>query len=466
MTTCIVFYQAEVDITKCGPSKSRPTQHEIWQFRDPEAETTSIGMDGKTTYDPNLRKSKSVRNKFAVLPRELYRINGLFLKLEIGVGSKHVYEEGDFMKEHYDSRQPNESGGLPHIMTLILTRDLSHLMVNGKPLEAPEKSPYGTGIYGVLFSLNCPHEVTPVKEPRVSFVFPVFGIYDPITNISKQIKCRRRGIPQSITDHVFTKVKEVVASLLQHGKNKNTTDDLRQMYGYIKALGNESISLRTEKLLALDDTWYEPSDGAYGRVVDTPWLKCSYICDNKLYTIYQKSVNVKEMAKYGNFVQSVEGVPAFLTCLLNLKDDILQLAEDEESDEEDDESDDDDNEEEQPEENPEQKQKNQVDVFPPGQPFAIICSGRYFQDHVAPQGLTPIDRKIYDRLVQEERKVQFIPVAEKPLMTTFYIQRSGRVTRAQPTHRIGYTTDIWAEFDDSNSYDPRYTLVYGVFLVV
>ena len=466
MTTCIVFYQPELDITKCGPSKSRPTQYEIWQFRDPEAEATSIGMDGKTTYDPTLRKSKSVRNKFTVLPREVYRIKDLFLKLEIGVGSKHMYEEGDFMKEHFDSRQPDESGGLPHIMTLILTRDLSHLIVNGKPLEAPDKSPHGTGIYGVLFSLNCPHEVTPVKKPRVSFVFPVFGIYDPIANISKQIKCRRPGKPQSITDHVLTKVEEVIDSLLQRGKNKNTTDELRQMYGYIKALDNENICLRTERLLALDDTWYEPGDNAVGRVVDTPWLKCLYIRDNKLYTIYQKSVNVKEMAQYGNHVQSVEGVPAFFTCLLNLKDDIHQLAEAEESDDDDDEDEDDEDDDEQPEENPEQKQENQVDVFPPGQPFAIICSGRYFQDHIAPRDLTPIDRKIYDRLVKEERKIQFIPVAEKPLMTTFYIQRSGRVTRTPPTHRIGYTTDIWAEFDDSSSYDPRYTLVHGVFLVV
>jgi len=449
MTTCIVFQEADsVDITRCGPNSSRPSQDEIWQFDDSNAKPTDIGMEGKVTYDPTLRKSKSIRNRFLVKPQDLYQMNQLFPKLHIGIGSKHFYEEGDFMKEHFDSRLPPDQEGLPHIMTLILTRDLAHLKVNGKLLEPPNPN-YQTTIFGVLFSLNCPHEVTPVKKKRVSFVFPVFGIYDPIATISKDIKSRNSNHPQSISQFVLDQVDQVV-ELEEQGQRKDY--DLRILLGYVNALDNHDIHMRTQRLLSLDDAWYA-SDQCQDlkgllQVTDAPWLKYFYIQNKKRQIAYTQEVDISQLSQEGKQVQSVEGVPAFLNCLLNLQQDMQNLIEFEISEEQEDDED-----------------VQEDEPFPVNQPFALVCSGRYYQDHKAPQHLTPVDRKIYDRLLEGERKMQFVPVATLPSLPIYYIQRSGNISTKAPIHKIGYTTDIYAEFDDSNSYDPRFSLVNGVFLV-
>lgn len=443
MTTCIVFQFSDlVDIAKCGPSSSRPSQYEIWQFNDSAAKPTDVGMEGKVTYDPTLRKSKSVRNMFLVNPEDLYQMNQLFRKLHIGVGSKHLYEEGDFMKEHFDSRLPDQER-LPHIMTLILTRDLAHLKVNGKFLEAPNPN-YQTAIYGVLFSLNCPHEVTPVKNKRVSFVFPVFGIYDPIATISKAIKCQKPNLPQSITQFVLDQVDQVV-ELEEQGQRKDY--DLRILLAYVNVLDNHDIHMRTQRLLSLDDSWYsDECQNLKGllQVSDSPWLKYFYMQNKQRKIAYTQEVDISQLSQQGKQVLSVEGVPAFLNCLLNLQQDIQNLIDQEKEEDED---------------------VQEDEPFPINQPFALVCSGRYYQDHIAPQHLTPVDREIYNRLLHEERKIVFVPVATLPSLPIYYIQRSGTITTKKPSHKIGYTTNIYAEFDDSSSYDARFSLVNGVFLV-
>ncbi len=150
----------------------------VWEIKTEVPSTVSI--DNKDVYDPVLRKSASIKKQFVIRrPRCFGR---LFTNFKIGVGSKHIYVTGDFMKKHRDVRLP-DMDGLAHTMTLVVLTRLDYYH-GGRLKINNEEVPLHFDSYDehllILFPINAVHEVTEVTSgERQSFVFPVYGECNP-----------------------------------------------------------------------------------------------------------------------------------------------------------------------------------------------------------------------------------------------------------------------------------------------
>ena len=135
---------------------------DAWKCTE-EVEPTPVHIDDTNVVRLDLRSSQRIKHKFQlkIIPVQLAEY---FTDIAVGIGSKHMYVEGDFMKEHTDLRlpnialpehnskpyhkqvqftthfdfdydrqemQPENTSELPHIMTLVITDTLSHFKLDG-----------------------------------------------------------------------------------------------------------------------------------------------------------------------------------------------------------------------------------------------------------------------------------------------------------------------------------------------
>lgn len=113
-------------------------------------------------------------------------IQKLFSKVQFGLGTEYTIDGNHrFMKECFEEKKP-DLNGLPHIMTLIVTRDPKTLKVSGKNVSQHFKQRITKGYIsrssepdmtetGVFVPLECSYEFLP-SFTRFT-IFPVYGFY-------------------------------------------------------------------------------------------------------------------------------------------------------------------------------------------------------------------------------------------------------------------------------------------------
>ena len=238
MVTCIVH-----DLS--GP----PEHHLIFYTLDEKinpatltcTEPSTVGRHQRTMIEPLYRQSKSLRNQFRIdqtNPQNQICLakycGSYFHDYFIGLGSKHQYDQGDFMKPHYDTRHPDLQN-MPHCMTLVITIEtpayqggdliIDHQLIN-------KENPFSDGRW-IMFPLTALHEVTPVTlGTRFSYCFPVYGNYKPI-EVEKYLF---HGTIYELKTLVFYRLQ----SLMLQYPDVNNHEQQKQMYiqalGYIAAL--------------------------------------------------------------------------------------------------------------------------------------------------------------------------------------------------------------------------------------
>lgn len=153
-----------------------------WSFDDPHLVDSTVRKNNQSVVDKSFRDSKTSTEEYKYTSSRIENVAGSFT---IGLGKKHVYFPGNFMKEHCDTRIAEN-----HVGTLILTDSIAELRLRGmvvndidqkRKLGEEEFSSNRTGllglerVYTLFIPLNMPHQVLPVEKTRVSFSFPLFG---------------------------------------------------------------------------------------------------------------------------------------------------------------------------------------------------------------------------------------------------------------------------------------------------
>lgn len=116
--TAVLFFKGFNDVCIQDIVTNKPVS--LWaafDHEDQDASPSQVAIHGEMVDRPELRQSKSVRDRYTISHLST-NIRLLFTKIKVGLGSKHIYAPGDFMKEHYDTRLPDES-----------TTDLKHITV-------------------------------------------------------------------------------------------------------------------------------------------------------------------------------------------------------------------------------------------------------------------------------------------------------------------------------------------------
>ena len=123
---------------------------------------------------------------------------------------------------------------------MIITDDISRLRIKGKPVKQAENMIYKYNT--IIFSIDYPHEVVTGYKDRISFTFPVYGIYDPYHKIP-DFSCR----------DIFQKVLE---------KMDDKKLSLEKIQGYIRSLEFSDEDYKISSLLKhLNDD--ETEDGYF-----------------------------------------------------------------------------------------------------------------------------------------------------------------------------------------------------------
>ena len=156
-----------------------------WTFTD-GATPSMMTLNGLRTTDVTKRKSTSIVDAFRcnehltdavwTLLREDDPSTGIY----IGLGSKHIYHTGDYLKTHTDrDRPPPAELSIPsipytHTHTLVVFPTHGYqggkFAIDGLPVDE-EQYEYR----GILFTRGMPHSVEPVTGgTRVSFSFPIY----------------------------------------------------------------------------------------------------------------------------------------------------------------------------------------------------------------------------------------------------------------------------------------------------
>lgn len=243
-----------------------PTLIDVWKLRD--GDLSKVGIAGNDVVRQDLRSSTSIRNRFEIHSPSF--LKNLFNGVKLGVGSKHIYTKGDFMRKHRDARLP-DLDGLPHIMTLVVfDRDGynrsspftgGELMINDVDvLDIYAKRESRTNYYNrpdgnimVLFPITSIHEVKPVLSgERHTFVFPVYGNFDQFGRIMRSMG--RNTSYTTVYDEILDDLPDMVDSAdYQRG----------QFLGKLEVLDNSSICKTFVKYRkAFDDC--VPSEHAHG----------------------------------------------------------------------------------------------------------------------------------------------------------------------------------------------------------
>lgn len=425
--TCIVFTSSYLRITHIEDSKI-----DVWNLREGEAST--VGIKGEVSYQPELRSSVSIKNKFNIAYKNDSDYMQYFTKIKIGIGSKHIYPVGGFMKEHYDTRLPDLDGRLPHIMTLVITNSISTFRVNGK-------KPYTrhtANFYSVLFSLNCPHERLPVKKETHSFVFPVYGVFNP-----------GHSLKPVNSDSIFTVVQ---------GALHDERLEIEQKQAYIDSLGDEELSCLFVKYMFFHEKEPDSSrrHGVEKEDVIPTAVQITYTdSENQTHTMeivddcetvtipFGKNIKVtKKVMSDKNFValidKKIESLKqkAESAYLESLKSDIPEF---------------------------------KFDFTDKPDIFFIVLRGRYFYDTFE-DSLTPYDKALYEYAKKAGKKVtlQHTTLSDGYLRDEnnfpTYMEKDGKLEKviSMPSYEV---SDVKIEFDDQGGYDSHYKLVYGALLV-
>jgi len=407
------------------------------------------------TYRPDLRKSFSVLDCLE-LNYPPTAVDNYFTSLYIGPGSKHVYYAGNFMKEHYDTRHPDilpeprdgrkreQEEKLKHIMTLIITDSISELRVNGCYLGQPHGREY-ISKYGVLFSLNCPHEVKPVENTRVSLVFPVYGVYDPTTKLVKNIKCKSS---YRVSEIVFEQVESVIYSLTQEyfGKQNTRHIEYAELAGYTRALHNDSINAAMLRVRDISGEYIDRPD--YSSLEETPYMFYDYTRTDSSFG----SGFTKDPICYENCKSiKVNVVKPIVSLLMNVRDKIKDIIEEEDAKEE-------------KLKGTEENEAKKGSIHFDPTPFVLVLANRYYNDAKV-EDLSPVDKNIYNHLLSRERRVTFVPAGKPENVVNLYFLGPNGLSRENVLERPEYTSELSSDFDDGGSYDPHYSLTYGLLVV-
>lgn len=399
---------------------------DVWKL---EGETESeVGMEEKNEVRTDLRRSKSTRDKFEIT-RPHRDICRYFEKIHIGIGSMHVYERNDFMKEHIDRRLCDHDG-LPHVMTLVVSDDMTPLRINGEIVCSS----------AVLFSLDCKHEVLPSYNKRRSFTFPVYGIYNPFYEYKQ-----RRATGINLYDEILRHIDE----------ENPESDELRPLIGVIDVLG-----IREKKLLQalhLFNSGYGIYDDEDPKIPleNTVETYINYTINGiaqkdrvtaKLVIPNATNITFEEKSMHPGYhvfdvlrravLREKEYTEAAYAkiCRQEIKelpDDVMRTL--------------------------------------PKYPVMIALIGRYFSDSTI-DSLVPEDRAIYN-LVSKTRKVSLSIAYEPSYKENFFVEFSdGEFVQTSNTmwHRRRDhldISDISVEFDDSHKYDASFTWCRGVLIV-
>lgn len=245
---------------RCYPD---PTLIKVWDLVD--GDLSKVGIDGKDTYRKDLRKSVSIRNRFTMeVPNFL---KNLFKKVKLGVGSKHIYVKGDFMRKHRDARLP-DLDGLPHLMTLVVLPDSydhkkyysgGELYINDVDVvkeffKSGNRYDDSYGNTMVLFPITSVHEVKEITSgERHTFVFPVYGEFDPFHCIKRQVG----------TSTTYTTIYDEILDDIDDITQTDCSETRGHFLGKLEALGDRSLCRRfVEYRIKQGD--YIPSEHCHG----------------------------------------------------------------------------------------------------------------------------------------------------------------------------------------------------------
>lgn len=405
---------------------------------------SKVGIANRDEYRPDLRKSSTIKDKFSLrIPSFL---DNHFSSIYAGKGSMHIYLRDEFMKEHRDARLPdlevvedNETRKFRHIMTMVVTDSIFEMKVNSKRIEnVPFLGYNNEKKYGVLFSLDCLHEISSVVECRRSFTFPIYGSYEPY---------RLFRNPQDRSVNIFD---EVIRRIEQEDPFDT---DLACLEGYVKILGPEAQNIIqkvrssngeyipgfNEKSFVFPTTTsfeieYTTSDGILHCEKVTDELKIPSAKDivfrrdkkdprvEAFETLKNMALEQKKYAQDSYIKISVEKAE---TLPENLKDQI------------------------------------------PSCPFVIVLRGKYFADSTINE-LIPYDGEIYNFLVQKcKRNVVFSPHVNYPDEERILFFSKGKFhnDKFYMKNELDLVDKLHIEFDDSGGYDPQYNRVCGIFIV-
>lgn len=402
-----------------------PISHDVWEMTD--GETSSVGVDGVSVVDTSVRKSESIYKKFEInnekkcysTSESVNIIRRLFKKVHFGIGTKHIYSRGGFMKEHHDKKFPphrlDNGDELPHIMTMIVTKSLDDFRICGKSLDTVHirESSYGAMHYVILFTLNCPHEVLPVTSTRHSFVFPVYGIYNGVrmSRVNNPLK--------SVYSDFLERIDDVI----------NDSPDCRglsALYGASKGI-SENIRILTAAICKIRDVYIRDDDGYNGDDYDDDNCVRN---DNDDETVMRLLIILRKM-----IVELEEDVTSEYKEFLNTETAPIP-----------------------------------DDIIVPSCPFVIVLNGRYLPDSSIAD-LVPFDKRLYE-FFSRSYATDFAPVTRtnmEELKTYYYIDSNFKLCNGSDyaSKRLKKLSvdDVYVEYDDEGGYDPHYSRVRAVLVV-
>lgn len=400
----------------------RPDE-DVWAMRNTdEFSVSTVSIEGKDTYRTDLRISWSLRDKFRIWLPDVLR--NLFARVHVGLGSMHIYEPGGFMKEHLDAKRPDENG-LPHIMTLVLSRQPGNLRVCGAKPNYP--GTFGDAFYLVLFSLNCPHEVTQTRDTRVSLAFPVYGEY---------VGLRLRPV---VPENLFS----VVLERLERADLASA--DLRELQGWVKALDDDTATQLMFRIREAVDDYIADEEYRYARS-DPPCaeIELTYVdADGRTCVVHGNPVAVPEGARNATARVS-RGQQSLMRQLVQHVRDLRDLnAATVERD-------------------VETPPPIPADTSLPPLPFVVRLRGRYASVDM----LMGVDLRVREFLVARGLDVQFVQWSVVP--DVCYEFHSVCFLEIGPHRREGDPAHVWrtsVEFNDAGAFNADVTYAHS-FLVV
>ena len=214
-----------------------------WSTDDPKLVESTVRKNNENIVDKSFRDSKTSTEEYKYTSSYYRNVAGSF---KVGLGKKHVYLPGNFMKEHCDTRIAED-----HVGTLILTDSIAELRLHGaavndidsKIKHSEEEFRVNRNgllglerVYTLFIPLNMPHQVLPVEKTRVSFSFPLFG------TVYAEGKKEGDTFDEWILKHIESKEFEELYVL----------DQQKRLYELICQVGSPKQIEWVEKYLNLD----------------------------------------------------------------------------------------------------------------------------------------------------------------------------------------------------------------------
>lgn len=383
---------------------------------------SKVLVDRNNVVRTDLRLSTTVEGDYKLDMDDWLRT--YFHPVIVGVGKKYVYPAGGFMAPHVDAiKEPlRTSSGeeIPHIGTIVVTRD-SQLHFPDQPivLSAPERNCW-YHIY--CFSLNVRHEVKAVEKQRVSFVFPLYGRYDPVRQLlNRQFVAYQPKI-------LFVREK-FAAFCRDYIEGKTTTSDsVQQIYGIAKGLDDPDISYLFDTLVNVIGDEYELDHIWHTLIEIKPAMRVVTRAGQISYT----TKKITDLAD----ISSVEPLRLANSIIVNIRDHLDRLADSFEQ---------------------RRQEMSEMKFDPskyrlgdvPQKPFILCLQGYYGEK----PDLISSDKLVFD-LLKENHTVTIVPCLDKIPQQTF-------VYNLDQTNRVIFTpgpsdsvSRIEPEFNDQGQYYP------------